>query len=185
MKKILIGVIIGVLISGTFTVLATSTLFTDTLGDEWFNDSLVSLVNKEIVKGYNDGSFKPGNNVNRAELTVITDRTINYLRARELAIAFLEWSERQAVPQEIFIDEKQVIKSGPNAGGYSPPEFDIDGIKVLADKISEYSAYEYSGDSDYSVYECIRWLKESNEAKCLPLGSLMTITTKDTDFGPY
>jgi hypothetical protein len=37
----------------------------------WALDQIVELVNKKVINGYEDGTFKPDNNINRAELAVI------------------------------------------------------------------------------------------------------------------
>lgn len=41
--------------------------FNDVNSDAWYVGTLKAAVSRGIVKGYNDGSFKPGNTVNRAE----------------------------------------------------------------------------------------------------------------------
>jgi len=53
--------------------------FTDVSGNAWYSDSLYSLKEKGIVSGYNDGTFRPGNNVSRADLVVVIDNLIDYL----------------------------------------------------------------------------------------------------------
>jgi hypothetical protein len=41
--------------------------FSDTDNGAWYSSTLATAVNKAIVKGYDDGTFKPGNTVNKAE----------------------------------------------------------------------------------------------------------------------
>lgn len=41
--------------------------FKDTKSDEWYADYVATAFEKEIIKGYPDGTFKPSNTVNRAE----------------------------------------------------------------------------------------------------------------------
>ena len=41
--------------------------FPDTSNQQWYSDFVGTAVNKSIAKGYPDGTFGPGNTVNRAE----------------------------------------------------------------------------------------------------------------------
>ena len=45
------------------------------LQNHWSEDEVRSLAAYGIVKGYTDGLFRPDNNINRAELTALIDRT--------------------------------------------------------------------------------------------------------------
>jgi hypothetical protein len=180
MKKISISLLIGIFLGGAVTVFASS-IFSDVSGNEWFAGNLTNVSEKGIVKGYPDGTFKPSNNVNRAELVAIIDRTQNYEHARELAFAFLDWSNNQnsagaykTVPQEISIGGNQIITSGPNAGGNSDP--------VLTDNSIDTLMSLMAGKSDESVYNCLHSLQKTNlfPYTCEIFGK---ITTKDTIFG--
>lgn len=52
--------------------------FTDVNNSEWYASSLGSAVAMGIVKGYDDGSFRPANTVNRAEYLKILFKTTNF-----------------------------------------------------------------------------------------------------------
>ena len=41
--------------------------FNDTDNGAWYSPTLATAVSKEIVKGYDNGTFKPGQTVNKAE----------------------------------------------------------------------------------------------------------------------
>ncbi len=55
------------------TGLSSSTSFTDTI-PEWAKESVYMLRDRGIMKGYSDGSFGPGDSVNRAQFTVLLFR---------------------------------------------------------------------------------------------------------------
>lgn len=56
-------------------------VFTDQVRfDSWFASSVVDMHAKGVIQGYPDGSFRPGNSVNRAELAVILDRYDEYVQ---------------------------------------------------------------------------------------------------------
>lgn len=63
LKIILMGM--GVSTDGASDLPALT--FSDVNSTEWFYDYLKIAVNKGIVKGYDDGTYKPSQNVNRAE----------------------------------------------------------------------------------------------------------------------
>lgn len=172
MKKILIGLIVGIFFGGAVTVYADA-IFSDISGKEWFFVNFDNVTKKEIIKGYPDGTFKPSNSVSRAELVAIIDRTQNYEHARELAFAFLDWSNEQEPSQEISIGGTPVITSGGNAGGYSDPEFGENAINIIAKLIE--------GKKDENIYHCLYVLKKKAPASgCNFIGK---IATKNTEFG--
>jgi hypothetical protein len=57
--------------------------FFDVTEDDWFSEHVRAASSREIVNGYPDGTFKPGNFITRAEaakivyLTMIGNPTIN------------------------------------------------------------------------------------------------------------
>jgi len=80
MKKAFGFILIGVLCTST-VVFAVSKLFPDVPTNAWYATAVNNLVNKGIIKGYPDGTFKPTNNVNRAEIAVMLDNVIKYVDA--------------------------------------------------------------------------------------------------------
>ncbi len=54
--------------------------FNDLEPDHWAYSAAVRLKNEGIVTGYEDGSFKPDQNITRAEMVVILDRLIEGLK---------------------------------------------------------------------------------------------------------
>ena len=83
MKKTISLVVLGVLAGFISTVFALSTLFSDVPANSWYSSAVSSLAEKGIIKGYEDNTFRPENNVNRAELAVRLDRLINYIEGGE------------------------------------------------------------------------------------------------------
>lgn len=52
----------------------TAAKFTDVPEDAWYAEAVYMLANGGIIKGYGDGSFKPGNRVTRTEAVVMLER---------------------------------------------------------------------------------------------------------------
>lgn len=48
--------------------------FSDVSGDDWYGYAVSAAVDYGIVNGYGDGTFRPNNNITRAEATVIAER---------------------------------------------------------------------------------------------------------------
>jgi len=180
MKKLSISLLLGIFLGGALTVFASS-IFSDVNGDEWFAQNLANISEKGIITGYPDGTFKPSNSVSRAEIVAIIDRTQNYEHARELAFAFLDWSNEQiyqdtykTTPQEISIGGTQIISSGPNSGGNSDPVLTDNAITTLMGLMEDKSLE--------SIYNCLYRLQKTDlfPYTCEIFGD---ITTQDTEFG--
>lgn len=73
MKKALSFIIIGILLGGTIAFASTKTFF-DVAENSWYEQAVENLAERDVIQGYPDGTFKPGNSVNRAELAVILNR---------------------------------------------------------------------------------------------------------------
>ena len=70
MKKIVSLVLILMFV---LVPVANATAFFDVDDSyNWAIDAIMELTNKEIIKGYPDGSFKPQNNITNAETAKIT-----------------------------------------------------------------------------------------------------------------
>lgn len=78
-RKLLLGAVATTLLFGTIlltkqdTAHAATTSFTDISG-HWAEAAIKQAANLGIVKGYADGSFKPGSNVTRGEFAVMLAR---------------------------------------------------------------------------------------------------------------
>ncbi|WP_440977656.1 S-layer homology domain-containing protein [Sedimentibacter sp. LTW-03] len=71
MKKI-ITILTVILVLFSFSVCyASQKSFTDVKETDWYYNTLASIVEKEIIDGYPDGTFKPQNNITKAEFTKV------------------------------------------------------------------------------------------------------------------
>ncbi|MBI5754932.1 S-layer homology domain-containing protein [Candidatus Peregrinibacteria bacterium] len=76
MKKFLSGVLVGIFLGAVPLVYAS---LSDVTGSDWYAEAVQHLTEKGIIKGYSDGTFRPSNPVNRAELAIMLDRVITYI----------------------------------------------------------------------------------------------------------
>lgn len=58
--------------------------FIDVNGNSWYAKSVIELSNRGIITGYNDGTFKPANNITRAEVTKVINAALKRIINREL-----------------------------------------------------------------------------------------------------
>lgn len=54
--------------------------FTDVHSTDWFAVSVAAGVDKSIIQGYGDGTFRPDDNITRAEAAVVVERAWNNLK---------------------------------------------------------------------------------------------------------
>lgn len=109
MKKIIITITLALAIIGT--TFAASSNFTDQNSfADWYKDAVSSLASKGVITGYPDGSFRPGNTVNRAQLAVILERFDDRMRnminnnASDLQLAYSQDIARALYAYEDFSD---------------------------------------------------------------------------------
>ncbi|PIZ75475.1 hypothetical protein COY05_03885 [Candidatus Peregrinibacteria bacterium CG_4_10_14_0_2_um_filter_38_24] len=86
-KSILITLILLSLFPTTLVAKANSS-FSDITAQELYPEAIQFLYNNQVVKGYDDGTFKPENTINRAEMIkIIAEAKLKY---NNLSSSFLE-----------------------------------------------------------------------------------------------
>lgn len=92
MKKLLVSALLSLILSSA--VFAVGNFFKDVKENEWYGQAVKKLNEKGILKGYSDNTFRPDNNVNRAELAVIIDRLLDYMEKNQTnaAEAIEKWA---------------------------------------------------------------------------------------------
>lgn len=138
MKKLslfLLGLLAGVVP----TAFAASTLFSDVDDAAWYYDAIESLEELEIIRGYDDDTYRPSNNVNRAELAVMLDRLITYIEDGESAYNLQKIEVSDSIPSEsdgfsftsdtyvdsYFLDGDSLFITAGYGGGCEDHEFQL------------------------------------------------------------
>ena len=85
MKKF-IWFLAGMMFATTVSVFALSPVIYDfndreSFEDTWYYESAMAMLDRQIIHGDDDGNFNPNDDVNRAEMAVMLDRTIDYVRS--------------------------------------------------------------------------------------------------------
>ncbi|WP_035400769.1 S-layer homology domain-containing protein [Bacillus sp. NRRL B-14911] len=77
MKKTLTALLVGTIISASALNVSANTKFKDVPSTYYAKDAITQLVDKGVIKGYADGTFRPANKVNRAEFAAFVARALN------------------------------------------------------------------------------------------------------------
>lgn len=80
MKKFFLVLSLGIAI-GVATAFASAKIFSDVPSNAWYAGAVQSLSEKGIISGYSDDTYRPKNYVNRAELAMMIDNLLKYLKA--------------------------------------------------------------------------------------------------------
>lgn len=97
--------------------------FKDLLEDEWYYDSMQAAAANGIVKGYDDGTIRPGEPVTREDAAVMLFRCGEYPKSTEFLKPFTDAQEIQQYAKESVISLAEAgILSGMPDGGFHPKE---------------------------------------------------------------
>ena len=99
MKKIILALLIGIMIGAIPSAFAIAKLFSDVDQNQWYSDAVYSLTENGIIEGYDDDTYRPSNNVNRAELAVMLDRLLTHLENEKVRLGVLSGEGAFAVMQ--------------------------------------------------------------------------------------
>lgn len=86
MKNFLLGSALGTLITLSFNTVFAFAGFSDVNSSDWFADSVEELTTIGVIEGYSDGTFRPSNNANRAEIAEMLSRMLEYIENGEVSI---------------------------------------------------------------------------------------------------
>lgn len=105
--------------------MGVNTGFTDVPAGKWYSDAIGWAADKDLVNGYNDGSFKPNAPILRQELAVLLDRFITYrsdvLPEKPIADGF---PDQKQIPKWAAEAVEKIrlygIIAGDKAGNFNP-----------------------------------------------------------------
>ncbi|MEG0153653.1 MAG: S-layer homology domain-containing protein, partial [Cellulosilyticaceae bacterium] len=79
-----------------------SNIFKDIKGDEWYAQNIISMSSKGLIKGYEDKTFKPKNNITRTETMVILARMAKenntYTKPQNVEQVLAVYKDSKSVP---------------------------------------------------------------------------------------
>ena len=80
-KKIMSCFLVVMMLCAILPTALAATTFSDVPDGKWFSEGVRYCADKGYVKGYPDGSFKPNNNITRAEMAVIMNNVLGLKEA--------------------------------------------------------------------------------------------------------
>lgn len=149
-KRFLLLSLAVFLILNSIAFAAVDNLFKDNNSfEDWYAKSVQKMKDEKIITGFPDGEFKPGRNVNRAEMAVMMDRLYDnvlenmgevLINLEELSDASFDYQWDSSSPKVALAMAMARLRS------ISEGEVDCDGDfrKLTAKNISE----------EFAVHEC-------------------------------
>lgn len=163
MKKILIAVLSVLLlacslpVSGTFAASSTKQ-FSDVPSSKYFAKAVYDLAERNIIGGYPDGTFKPGNSITRGQAAAIIAKLMNLNMDNIENPEFKDVSTKNGYYKAIAAMAKEGIISGYGDGRYGPNDpikrGQMASILVKAFDLPRYWFYEIKNPfKDVKEYE--------------------------------
>ncbi|MGD9569978.1 MAG: S-layer homology domain-containing protein [Sedimentibacter sp.] len=93
--------------------------FSDLKEDYWAYEGINNLVNAKIIEGYPDGTFRPDNNITRAELVKIANLVFNYTQKQEQT-SFTDVIDTEWYYEQVLIAQNAGYLDGYPDGTFKP-----------------------------------------------------------------
>ncbi|PKM51556.1 MAG: hypothetical protein CVV02_06370 [Firmicutes bacterium HGW-Firmicutes-7] len=152
--------------------------FPDMPSSETEKLSILNLYARGIISGYSDGSFKPKNNVNRAEFAKMMTLTAKYELLKESTIEFDDIEKNfWARPYVITLAHKEIFKG--RAGGKFDPTGNITIGEVIA--VINRTFIFYQDNNKYPYTQKAHW----SNSDFLALVEAGIVKPTDHYFYPY
>lgn len=94
--------------------------FTDVKTDAWYYEHVDYLVNKGVLKGYDDNTFRPGNTLTRAEAAAIITSTLNLSTDENVKLPFKDTKDDAWYAKPIAALVDLGVIDGFNDGTFQP-----------------------------------------------------------------
>lgn len=124
--------------------------------NHWAKSYIETLLDENIVSGYEDGSVKPDNNISRAEFVTLTNKLFNYSQKADINFADVNSS---AWYSDQFLIAKQAGYLTGDDNGYANPEDMITRAEscVIVSKVLNLETVNYTNFSDDNLIP--QWAK--------------------------
>lgn len=99
LKKVLVFVLIAIMALGNVSgvTYAETKDFSDVKTDDWYYDAVKTLSSEGIISGYDDGTFKPLENVHRDAFATMMVKTLNLELEKKPSSPWFEDVEKKSL----------------------------------------------------------------------------------------
>ena len=129
---------------------ASKITFSDVDANTATGANIYKLVNAGILNGYEDGTFRPNNNLTRAELCKIVNLVFNYTEAEELS--FSDMSKNDWFYNYVAIAKKAGYITGHADGTFKGNDYIYEMMEDLKFKVGPKSFYQTNTEQAYHLY---------------------------------
>jgi hypothetical protein len=163
-KKLISSLLIAVMLFSSYGAAfgATASATTDIKG-HWAESQISSWIDKGLIKGYEDGSFKPENQITRAEFIALVNRSFGF--TEKAAISFGDVPADNWAYPEIAIAVKAGYITGYEDGtiGAAKP-ISRQEVAAIVDRLLDLSKTESAATSFTDSGSIALWAKGSVDA---------------------
>ena len=132
------------------TGVADNELFSDVSGTKDMQEAIAIAVNRGIVKGYEDGSFKPYNAITREEAMMMLANALAYVKIRDVQEGRLDlYADKESVSAWAYAAVQTVVEQGVFNG-------------VTADEIAPQGKFTYA-EAATAIYNMLVAAEMINE----------------------
>jgi hypothetical protein len=182
LRKFVSAILIASMLLSSFSIAygATAQATSDIKG-HWAEDQITAWMDKGLIKGYEDGSFKPSNKITRAEFFALINRSFGFTESA--AITFSDVASDNWAYSEVAKAVKAGYISGYSDGtiGASKPISRQEAAaivdRLLGESDVESTATTYSDSAAIAL-----WAKDSVEA--IVAKGIMSGYAQDNSFKP-
>ena len=128
--------------------IAGSTGITDIIG-HWANNELLELIEKGIINGYSDNSFKPDNNITRAEFLTLIYR-LEGMPAFKSGKEFSDASENNWFYNAVMYFAENNIVNGDNGSFYPNMEITREEMTAIVIRYLKFKNIDFNAISEIS-----------------------------------
>lgn len=176
MKKLIIITACCLCAFGGFALAQTVKTFPDVSPTDWFYNDVNNMVAWDVIRGNDDGTFKPSANVNRAELSAMWNRY------DQRVLSLVGTGSTTAGTSSTAALEARIKKLEDQINTTSAPMTDREMLFYnssldYANKVAEKS-FEYTNESVFEIYDIIKKLHTSTTYTYTPPATT-TSTTAD------
>lgn len=103
-------------------ITTTENSYSDVAADRWSNTSISSMTKGGYIKGYEDGSFRPANDITRAEFATLVLRFFSNANAIEGSASFIDTDDHWA-EENIIKAHAMGLFNGYEDGSFKPDAY--------------------------------------------------------------